>query len=459
VASSHSIDWVSQPQNASTREAMRAGKALRSRASRSQHAVWHPQAGRDPLDVLRQSDAGRLPNLLPIRYGRMLQNPFSFYRGAAAIMASDLAATPVSGIQTRICGDAHLMNFGGFGTPEGRWIFDVNDFDETTLGAWEWDIKRLLTSIVIAGRYLKLRRAETRATTARCARSYREHIQEYARMHVLDVWYSRLNEKQLMRILQSAQERRQFADSIHAAQSDTVSHAFPHFKPDSTGVMKIVDQPPLLYHPDDSAAFMQTVSDAFKKYAATLTEDRRALFQRFRLLDAAYKVVGVGSVGTRCFVALFAAGEPADLLVLQMKEARESVFQTYAGARRFKSEGLRVVIGERALQAASDLFLGYATAGDGHDYYVRQLRNMKTSADVDRMSAEALGDYAEFCGWALARAHAKASGSAAMIAGYLGPSATFDQALLEFAQAYAAQNEEDYHMLVDAVHAGKIQAS
>jgi uncharacterized protein (DUF2252 family) len=389
----------------------------------------------------------------------MVQNPFTFYRGAAALMASDLAMLPVSGIRTRICGDAHLLNFGGFGTPEGRWIFDVNDFDETTLGAWEWDVKRLITSVVIAGRYLKLRGSAIRAAAARCARSYRTRIGEYATMHVLPVWYARLDEKQLLRILRSAQERRELVASIKTARSDTGGHGVPHFAPDAAGVPRIVDEPPFLYHPDDSAGFMQMVSAAFNKYAATLTEDRRTLFERFRLLDAAYKVVGVGSVGTRCLVALFAAREPDDLLVLQMKEARESVYQTYAGAPHFQSEGDRVVVGERALQAASDLFLGYATADDGHDYYVRQLRDMKTSADVDHMSGVELSDYAEFCGWALARSHAKASGSAGMIAGYLGRSVAFDTAVLEFADEYANQNERDYEALVDAVHKGKIQVS
>ena len=438
---------------------MAAGKALRARVARHAQAHWRAPAGRpDPIEVLRQSDDGRLTDLLPIRYGRMLQSPFAFYRGAAAIMASDLAAFPVSGIRTQVCGDCHLMNFGGFGTPEGRFVFDVNDFDETIPGAWEWDLKRLATSVVIAGRHLNFRVSETDAATMDAVRTYREQIRAYAAMHVLDVWYARLDESQLARIVDSAEERRQYAAAIKKAKSETRAHAFPRFaSTDGTGTV-IVDEPPLLYHPEDVTAFVDTVRVAFECYRETLPEDRQSLFDRFRLLDAAYKVVGVGSVGTRCLVAFFVARND-DSLVLQMKEARASVFDPYAGAPPYDSQGLRVVTGQRALQAASDLFLGWTVGRDGHDYYVRQLRDMKTSADVDHMSPVALSDYAEFCGWALARAHSKASGSAAMIAGYLGRSAAFDEAMLGFAHAYAAQNKADYDALVEAVRAGRLTAA
>lgn len=400
---------------------------------------------------------GRLEDLLPIRYGRMLASPFTFYRGAAAIMASDLASLPVSGIRTQVCGDGHLLNFGGFGTPENRLVFDVNDFDETTLGAWEWDAKRLVTSVVIAGRHLKLPPSDTRAAALRCSRAYREKIRSYAAMKVLDVWYDRLDEARMNEILRSAEERRQYHASIKKAKAQTRAHQFPRFARDAGGTVKIVDEPPLLYHPEDVAPFLEMVRTTFDAYRLELSEDVRTLFDRFTLRDAAYKVVGVGSVGTRCLVALFTAADE-DPLVLQMKEARASVFETYAGAPAFACQGERVVTGQRALQAASDLFLGFAKASDGHDYYIRQLRDMKTSPDVDDMSAVALQDYADFCGWALARAHAKASGSAAMIGGYLGRSTAFDEAIVEFAEAYANQNERDYNALVEAVRDGKVKA-
>jgi uncharacterized protein (DUF2252 family) len=443
----------------SAADAIEAGRALRSHASRRSQAVWKPGDDRpDPIEILKQSDEGRIPDLLPIRYGRMLVSPFTFYRGAAAIMASDLAALPVSGIRTQICGDGHLLNFGGFGTPENRFVFDVNDFDETTLGAWEWDVKRLVTSVIIAGRHLGLRHSESLAAAMACIGTYREKMRYYAAMKVLEVWYDRIDEARLNALFSSAQERRQYQASIQKARAETRSNHFPKFAQDAGGVPKIVDDVPLLYHPQDAGPFLVMVRAAFAAYRETLSHDLRLLFDRFALRDAAYKVVGVGSVGTRCLIALFTATDE-DPLVLQMKEARASVFETYAGSPKFRREGERVVTGQRALQAASDLFLGFVTASDGHDYYVRQLRDMKTSTNVDDMTAVDLRDYAEICGWGLAHAHAKASGAAATIAGYLGRSAAFDEAVVEFAESYANQNERDYDALVDAVRKGKVKAT
>jgi uncharacterized protein (DUF2252 family) len=454
-----SIDWVKPPASDSVADAVKAGRALRSRASRRGQATWRVGSERpDPVEILLQSDDGRLVDLLPIRYGRMLVSPFTFYRGAAAIMASDLASLPVSGIRTQICGDGHLLNFGGFGTPENRFVFDVNDFDETTLGAWEWDVKRLVTSVIIAGRHLKLQRSESRAAALQCIRTYREKIRGYATMRVLEVWYDRLDEARLNEIVSSADARRQYHASIRKAKAETRAHEFPSFTQETGGAVKIVDNPPLLYHPKDAAPFLEMVRATFTAYRETLSHDLQALYDRFTLRDAAYKVIGVGSVGTRCLIALFTAFDE-DPLVLQMKEARASVFEIYAGAPPFEFEGQRVVTGQRALQAASDLFLGFARASDGRDYYIRQLRDMKTSADVDDMSAADLADYADFCGWGLARAHSKASGSAAMIAGYLGRSTAFDEAVVAFADSYADRNERDYEALVDAVQKGKVKAT
>jgi uncharacterized protein (DUF2252 family) len=452
------IDWAT-PKCDGVADAVAAGRALRSRASRRGQAAWRPGSDRpDPVAILQQSDEGRLVDLLPIRYRRMLVNPFTFYRGAAAIMASDLASLPVSGIRTQICGDGHLLNFGGFGTPENRFVFDVNDFDETTLGAWEWDVKRLVTSVIIAARHLKLAPSESRTAALQCIRAYRERVRGYAVMKVLEVWYDRLSEARLNEIVSSARTRRQYHASIRKAKAETRAHEFPSFVREISGAVKIVDNPPLLYHPKDAAPFFEMVRAAFTAYRETLSHDLGALFDRFTLRDAAYKVVGVGSVGTRCLIALFTAADD-DPLVLQMKEARPSVFETYAGAPPFDCQGERVVTGQRALQAASDLFVGFAKASDGHDYYVRQLRDMKTSEDVDDMSAIDLADYADFCGWCLARAHSKASGSAAMIAGYLGRSTAFDEAVVQFAESYANQNERDYDALVDAVQKGKVKAA
>jgi uncharacterized protein (DUF2252 family) len=458
INSGRAYAWAEPPRSDEVDAALEAGKKLRARTARHAQAGHEKRSSRrDPVEVLHQSDAGRVPDLLPIRYRRMLENPFTFYRGAAAIMASDLSTAQISGIRTQICGDCHLLNFGGFGTPENRFVFDVNDFDETTLGAWEWDVKRLVTSVIIAGQHLRLQPSEIRVAASRCLETYRTKIRSFATMPVLAVWYARLDEARLADLVSSAEERRQYAASIKKAKSESRAHAFPRVA-ENCGDAKIVDEPPLLYHPKNAETFMGMVRSAFDAYRRTLSIERQALFDRFQFLDAAYKVVGVGSVGTRCLVALFAADED-DTLMLQMKEARPSVFETYAGAPSYASQGERVVTGQCALQAASDLFLGYATATDGHDYYVRQLRDMKTSADVDHMSAPALEDYADFCGWGLARAHSKASGRAAMIAGYLGRSTSFDDAIVEFSERYACQNERDYELLVDAVRSGKIAVS
>jgi uncharacterized protein (DUF2252 family) len=388
----------------------------------------------------------------------MRQSPFTFFRGAASIMAADLAQTPISGIRTQICGDAHLLNFGAFGTPERNDVFDVNDFDETIAGPWEFDLKRLVTSVVIAGRHLALRTAECEAAALACARSYRQRMFEYAGRHVLDVWYARLDERLLAEVVRSAQERRRSRESPTKARSSTSAHLYPHVSGADGTRRQIVDQPPLIFHPDDREAFQVEVSAGFKHYRDSLPTERRALVDRFRLVDAAYKVVGVGSVGTRCLIMLLVAGED-DLLILQAKEARHSVHEAFVGSCGFTQDGERVVTGQRLTQAASDLFLGWWRDDEGHDFYVRQLRDMKTSANVEHMSAEELHDYAFICGWALARAHAKAGGESGIIAGYLGRGDAFDQALAVFASDYADQNERDYQALMVAIKAGRVLAA
>ena len=448
--------WIEPPEGRELVDRLAAGKAARARAPRSAHAHWQPGPERsDPVDVLQEDDATRLPQLVPVRYARMVPSPFTFYRGAAAIMARDLATTPFSGIRTQICGDCHLLNFGAFGTPERNYVFDVNDFDETIWGPWEFDVKRLATSFVIAGRHLALRPGEIEAAALACLRSYRERTFEYASRHVLDVWYARLDEVALAQAVRSAQERRRLGDAPGKARAATSVHLFPRITDPEHGRRHIVDQPPQVFHPPDAEAFLEMVRATFARYRDSLPEALRALLDRFRLVDAAYKVVGVGSVGTRCMIGLFLADED-DPLILQVKEARRSVHEAFVGDCGFRDEGERVVVGQRLMQAASDVFLGWARDDEGHDYYFRQLRDLKTSANVDRMTAEDLRDYAIICGWALARAHAKAGGEAAMIAGYLGRGDVFDRAVVAFAHGYADQNERDYAALQAAVKAGRI---
>ncbi len=451
--------WIEPPESRELDARLAAGKAARAGAPRASHGGWRAGAARaDPIDVLHRDDEGRLPQLLPIRYSRMRQSPFAFFRGAASIMACDLAQTPISGIRTQICGDAHLLNFGAFGTPERNDVFDVNDFDETIPGPWEFDLKRLVTSVVVAGRHLALRAAEREAAALACARSYRQRMFEYAGRHVLDVWYARLDELLLAEVVRSAQERRLSADSLAKAGSSASAHLYPRVSEADGARRQIVDQPPLVFHPDDREAFLVEVRAGFKNYRDSLPAERRALVDRFRLVDAANKVVGVGSVGTRCFIMLFVADED-DLLILQAKEARHSVHEAFVGSCGFIQDGERVVTGQRLMQAASDLFLGWWRDDEGHDFYVRQLRDLKTAANLERMSAEELRRYAVICGWALARAHAKAGGEPGMIAGYLGRGDAFDQALAAFASDYTDQNERDYRALVAAIEAGRVAAA
>jgi uncharacterized protein (DUF2252 family) len=428
------------------------GKAARDKAPRSSHAVWSPPADRpNPLDLLKQDDVGRLPELLPIRYARMSQTPFTFYRGAASVMAHDVQYTPNSGIVTQICGDAHLSNFGAYASPERRFVFDVNDFDETAAGgAWEWDLKRLATSFEVAARTLALRPREAEAAVRAVLGSYREHMDEYAGMRVLDIWYSRIDERMLEEAIGDA-EAREGVDKELREPSETAEHLYPKLVEDASGAPpRIHDKPPLVFHPADDPDFMAVVRSAFDHYRRSLSTDHRVLVERFSFVDAAYKVVGVGSVGTRCSVALFLAGSK-DPLFLQLKEARSSVYQQFVPACAFADHAERVVAGQRLMQAATDVFLGWSRAEDGRTFYVRQLRDMKTGADIDRMTGAELRRYAVICGWALARAHAKASGHAAAIAGYLGKGDAFDSALTAFAQAYADQNERDHAALVKAL--------
>jgi uncharacterized protein (DUF2252 family) len=425
---------------------------LRAKTPRSAHAQLHvPRKGRDVVAMLEASNRHRVPSLVPIRYGRMLHSPFAFLRGAASIMAFDLARTPISGIRVQVCGDAHLMNFGGFATPERHLVFDVNDFDETLSGPWEWDLKRLAASVTVAGRYLGFSKRRNAEATMAASAGYREHMALYAPMRALELWYQRIDATQVAEL---------HFDSLPKKASDApphpvTEHLFPKLTEAVGESRQIKEEAPLMFRPRKGDHTITNVRRLLAKYRETLPDDRRWLLERFELVDVALKVVGVGSVGTRCAVVLLMAGDD-DALFLQLKEARASVLEAYAGRSPYRNHGERVVEGQRLMQAASDMFLGWSTDPSLHvDFYVRQLRDCKTAANVDTMDYPHLVNYAHHCGAALARAHAKA-GDAAGISGYVGKSAALDVALARFAATYADQTEKDFETLKAAAEAGRI---
>lgn len=437
---------------------MGAGKALREMVPRCDHGTWKkPSKKRSPVALLEKTSSGRLPELVPIRYGRMVRSPFTFFRGAAALMASDLASTPISGIRVQVCGDCHLMNFGLFATPERNLIFDINDFDETIPGPWEWDVKRLATSFVVAAREIGLDGKKARQVAEECARAYRERMRECSEMSPLEVWYDRIDADFLVQMAPDAEIREKREEVISKARERIGDYLFPKISEEVAGRRLLVDQPPLLYHvtPEREPDFAKIVAEAMAAYRDSLPEERQVLFDRYRLEDMAIKVVGIGSVGTRCFIGLFFSAENHPLL-LQFKEAGPSVLEPYAGKSHHENHGQRVVTGQRLMQSSSDIFLGWVRTRRGRDYYVRQLRDMKYSPRLEGATFKQMKLYADLCGRTLARAHAK-SGDAALITGYLGKSEEMDEAIADFALAYADQNERDHAALVSAVKSGRIQ--
>jgi uncharacterized protein (DUF2252 family) len=429
-----------------------AGKALRAKAPRSSHAAFTaPRTGRDVVAMLEVSNRNRVPSLVPIRYGRMLHSPFAFLRGAASIMAYDLARTQVSGIRVQACGDAHLMNFGGFATPERHLVFDVNDFDETLPAPWEWDLKRLAASITLAGRHLGFSNRRNAEATMAAVAGYRVQMALYSQMHALELWYQHIDATRVAEL---------HFKSLGKEASDAPPHPVTdHLLPKLTEVVgqsrQIKEEEPLVFRPRKGDRTITSVRRLLSKYRSTLPADRRTLLERFKLVDVAIKVVGVGSVGTRCAVALLMAGED-DLLFLQFKEARASVLEPYAGRSRYRNHGERVVEGQRLMQAASDIFLGWSTDPVLRvHFYARQLRDCKTAANIDTMDYPHLRDYAHHCGMALARAHAKA-GDPTAISGYVGKGVALDVALARFAAAYADQTEKDFETLKAAAERGRI---
>ncbi len=442
---------------ASVAERMKAGRGLRAAVPRKSHGAWKGAAKRpNPIELLIEADAGRILNLLPIRYGRMRQSPFAFLRGAAALMAFDLAHTPATGLRVQACGDCHIMNFGAFASPERNLIFDINDFDETIPAPWEWDIKRLTASIEVAGRAAGAKSAHREDAVRAAIRSYREHLGEYAAMASLEVWYQRIDFEELLDRVPGPKNRKRDRRAAVKARRNTIPITL---LPSTAGAnTRIKDHPPLIYHLESqrTAAYLRRAALTFKRYRDSLVPSYRVLVERFELLDVALKVVGIGSVGTFCEVALFRDAQAAPLF-LQIKEARASVLEPYAGRSVFATHGQRVVNGQRLMQAASDIFLGWMVGLQrGRHFYVRQLRDMKIAMPVDATDPADLAYFAGACGWALALAHAR-TGDPAMIAGYLGSGAAFDDAIVKFAESYGDQTECDYDALLKAIKSGRIK--
>jgi uncharacterized protein (DUF2252 family) len=446
------------------------GRSARKKVPRSSHGQWTAPEGRlDPVALLQQQEASRVGELLPIRYGRMSVSPFTFYRGAALVMASDLATTPTSGLRVQLCGDAHLANFGAYGSPERALVFDLNDFDETLPGPWEWDVKRLAASFEIAGRHRGFSGKQRVRVLRELGKTYRESMAAFALMTELQVWYARLDIEaafaELRESLDKQQAKRTDAMVAKAKAHDSMQ-AYAKLVQDVDGEPRIIDDPPLivpidkLFSGEERDVLFEHLGGLIRGYRRTLTSDRRHLLEQFRLVDMGRKVVGVGSVGSRAYIALFLGRDGSDPLFLQMKEAQASVLERFVGKSAIKNSGQRVVSGQRLMQATTDIFLGWqhVTGVDGveRDFYIRQLRDWKGSADLERILPPGLELYARLCGWTLARAHAR-SGDRIAIAAYLGSSDVFDVALGEFSREYADQNERDYALLQQAIADGRVK--
>ncbi|RKT09390.1 uncharacterized protein (DUF2252 family) [Streptomyces sp. 1114.5] len=438
-------------------ESVAAGRQARKRVPRSAHGNWAPAPDRpDPVDVLERQAASRVPELVPIRYGRMAASRFAFLRGAPAVMAADLAAVPSTGLTVQLCGDAHLCNFGLFASPERALLFDLNDFDETLPGPFEWDVKRLAASVAVAARQNDEPEASAWAAALASARAYRVAVRRLAGLGELDVWYERVDTADLLPQVREPKYRKRVEGALAKARGRTSLQALGKLtEPGADGERRIVHDPPLLepVAPQDVPRLQQILKD----YRATLPEERAALLDRFELVDAARKVVGVGSVGTRCYIGLFLGRLTGEPLFLQVKEAERSVLEPYLPPSSHRHQGQRVVVGQRRLQAASDIFLGWATGPAGRDFYWRQLRDMKGSAVIDGMPRSLLEQYADLCGRALARGHTR-SGDRVAIAAYLGAGDAFERAVADFALAYAEQTVADHTALTAAISDGRITA-
>ncbi|HKR42171.1 MAG TPA: DUF2252 domain-containing protein [Paraburkholderia sp.] len=458
---------MAETQSLAERQA--AGRQARERTKRSDHRVIG-NVERDPIELLEANSRGRVESLVPLRYGRMAVSPFTFFRGSAILQAHDLAGTPNTGITFPICGDAHLMNFGGFATPERQQVFDLNDFDEVATGPWEWDVKRLAGSLAVAGRHMRVDEPAIGDIVRAAMYEYRDRMNEYAERSALQLWYELVTFDRMMERAVTSEGRRLIQRAKEKGQTRTHESVLRKMaiKQDNQWIMQ--DAPPAMFHPGgpnsllgNDSAWAQTqnwkgkLGKTFDAYLATLASERRSLLRQFELHDVTFKVVGVGSVGTVCLVMLMVDSHDKPLF-LQVKEARQSVVAQFYGVEDTTHQGERVVSGQRLLQAASDLFLGWTTGPAGRHFYFRQLRDMKYSADIERLDNTLLQGYARACGWALARAHAKASGKAVEIAAYLGSGESFADALVDYALACATQNEKDYEVFMAACRSGKLEA-
>jgi len=437
------------------------GRILHEAFPHALHAKWvKPDNRPSPVDVIEQSHVGRLPELAPLRYGRMLVSPFTFYRGTAGIMAFDLNSMGSTNVRVQACGDSHMLNFGAFATPERNIIFDLNDFDETLPAPWEWDVKRLAVSFVLACRDNGLKEKFARSSAEAVAKAYRKKMTEYSRKSILDIWYDRIDwERVIDRTSDPELQRKIKARTEKALKRTIQTHYFPKMTEVQEGKFIFKDNPPSLYHLKgaEQDKFRENALEAFKLYRGTLQDDKQRLFDRYKLSDVAIKVVGVGSVGTYCAVALMLAPD-TEPLILQLKEAKASVLEPFAGKSEFVNHGQRVVAGQRIIQSASDIFLGWTEFADGRHFYIRQLRDAKVKLEPELWDGEHMQEIAEIMGIVLARAHAR-SGDAAVVSGYLGEESTFDEAIGSFALAYADQAEADYEEFAQAIRSGRLQAA
>jgi uncharacterized protein (DUF2252 family) len=441
-------------------ERFAAGKRLRSQVPHTAHAAYEPPARRDPIAILETQGKTRLPELLPIRHARMLTSPFAFLRGAAAVMIRDIASAPVTGLTVQACGDMHVSNFGVFASAERNLIFGINDFDETLPGAWEWDVKRLVASAVVCGRFLGFDKIDCEAAARSVVRAYRERMREYAKMGYLELWYCRIDEHDVLGTL-SRRARKRAKAIIAKARGRTHMQVFDKMTGRVGGQPRILEDAPLITREKKSQAglpILEALDRFLRCYTDSLTLDRRQLLARYRILDVARKVVGVGSVGTRCWIILLQGATEDDPLFLQFKEAQESVLAPYARPKTpYENQGRRVVVGQRLIQGAPDILLGWGEVS-GIQFYVRQMRDMKGGIEFEPGKNPNFVEYCGLCGWALALAHAK-SGDAAMIAGYCGKSEALDEAMAAFGRAYAKQTERDHEAMAAAVKSGRLTAA
>ncbi len=457
---SHGYKRMNSNHHPSVDERRDYGKSLRKQSPRSSHGDWQPAADRpDPVELLEEQNKDRVPWLVPVRRSRMMASPFSFYRGAARVMAHDLSTTPVSGLNVQACGDAHLANFGFYASPERQLLFDINDFDETLEGPWEWDLERLAASFVIAARHNELNPKAIRRAAGKVVQHYRESMGAFAKMRTLDIWYASMNEQEFLATLESDRMRKRAKKTLAKAKTKDSLQALDRLTEESDGNYVIRHEPPLLVplrELDGSGMAIdeQLIHQSFLDYKSSLSADCRVLLDRYQPKDFAVKVVGVGSVGTRCFILLLEGRDRDDPLFLQMKEAVDSVLAEYLGPSPYENQGQRVVEGQRLMQSNNDIFLGWQLSR--HQYYWRQLRDWKGSVNIEHLDADDLTSYARLCGWTLAHAHAR-TGDPVAIAGYLGNSATFDDAMTEFAERYADQNQRDYEAFL--AEAGRLEAA